>query len=54
MDYVNSTVRDYILTSVTLELYGKLELFQYASDMLRYLEARFGKENQLLKTGTST
>jgi hypothetical protein len=46
--------RIFILTSLILELYEKLEEFPYSLDMLECLEENFGKQNLISKKDTDT
>jgi hypothetical protein len=41
--HINDVAKDLILTSLTFELYVKLQNFKVASDMLEYLEVQFGE-----------
>jgi hypothetical protein len=47
--HVNDVAREFILTSLAPMLYAKLQNFELASDMLEFLEVRFGKQYIFLK-----
>lgn len=51
-EHVNDVARTFILTSLTLELYEKLQDFPYASDVLDFLEVRFRKQSLIPKQNT--
>lgn len=53
-EQVNDVTRTFILTSLTLELYEKLQDFPYASDVLDFLEVRFRKQSLIPKQNTNT
>jgi hypothetical protein len=41
--HINDIAKDLILTSLAPKIYVKLQNFMVTSDMLKYLEAKFGE-----------
>jgi hypothetical protein len=52
--HVNEVSKDNILTSLTPELYTELQDFDLASNMLEFLEAKFGEQYFIPKQVTNT